>query len=133
MKMHPQIKVYGSLTYRDTKTAKEDQEAMTLVNQVKKRYPYLLFMHIKNEGKKTKAQADFDKAMGMLAGASDFVFLGTPPLLLEMKRKDNTLSTWQPNQQMFLLKAQEQGCKVCVALGWEAAMEAVEDWMRIKK
>ena len=26
MKMHPQIKVYGSLTYRDTKTAKEDQE-----------------------------------------------------------------------------------------------------------
>ena len=133
MKMHPQIKVYGSLTYRDPKTAKEDSEAMTLVNQVKKRFPHLLFMHIKNEGKKTKAQADFDKAMGMLAGASDFVFLGSPPLLLEMKRKDNTLSTWQPNQQMFLLKAQEQGCMVCVALGWEAAIEAVEDWMRVKK
>lgn len=133
MKMHPLIKVHGDMNHRDKNCSREDAEAMTLVNQVKKRFPHLLFMHIKNEGKKTKAQADFDKAMGMLAGASDFVFLGTPPLLLEMKRKDNTLSTWQPNQQMFLLKAQEQGCKVCVALGWEAAMEAVEDWMRIKK
>ena len=133
MKMHPLIKVHGDMAYRDPKAPKEDSESITLVNQVKKRYPHLLFMHIKNEGKKTKAQADFDKAMGMLAGASDFVFLGTPPLLLEMKRKDNTLSTWQPNQQMFLLKAQEQGCMVRVALGWEAAMEAVEDWMGIKK
>ena len=131
MKFNENIKVYGCQQYRG-ESAKENDEAMTLVNQVKKRYPNLLFMHIKNEGKKTRSQADFDKAMGLLAGASDFVFLGSPPLLLEMKRKDHTLSAWQPNQQAFLLKAQDQGCMVCVALGWEAAMEAVEDWLKIK-
>lgn len=133
MKIDPRIKVYGDLSHRDTKCPKEDGEAQTLVNQVRKRYPHILFMHVKNEGKKTKAQADFDRSMGMLSGASDFLFLGSPAMCLELKRKDNTLSKWQPKQQEFLIKAQEQGCFACVCFGWEAGMEAVEEWLRVKK
>ena len=132
MKIDPRIKVYGSLDYRNPKTAKEDQEAQTIVNQVRKRYPHILFMHIKNEGKKTKAQADFDRSMGMMAGASDFIFLGNPTMCLELKRKDHTLSKWQPNQENFLIEAQQQGCFSVVCFGWEAGMEAIEDWLKIK-
>lgn len=132
MKIDPRIRYYGDLTYRNPKSPKEDQEAQTLVNQVRKRYPDLLIMHIKNEGKKTKAQADFDKSMGMLKGASDFIVLGSPSLVLELKRQDHTLSAWQPNQQEFLLNAEKQGCFACVCFGWEAGMEAIEDWLKIK-
>lgn len=132
MKIDPRIKYYGNLEYRNPKAPKEDAESQTLVNQVRKKYPNVLFMHIKNEGKKTKAQADFDKSMGMLSGASDFIFIGSPPLLLEMKRQDPTLSTWQPKQQEFLIETQKQGCMSCVCFGWEAGMQAVEDWLKIK-
>lgn len=126
------IRCYGDLNYRNPKAPREDQEAQTLVNQVRKKYPYVLFMHIKNEGKKTKAQADFDRSMGMMAGASDFIFLGVPPMALELKRQDHTLSKWQPKQQEFLIAAQEQGAMSCVCFGWEAGMQAVEDWLKIK-
>ena len=132
MKINPLIKVYGDINYRGD-CPKEDSSVQTVVNQVRKRYPNILFTHIKNEGKKTKAQSDFDKSMGLLAGVSDLVFFGNPTLFIEMKRHDITKSKWQPNQEQFLLSAQEQGCMVCVALGWEAAMQAVEDWLLIKK
>lgn len=133
MKIDPRIRTYGDLTYRNPKAPTENAEAQTLVNQVRKLYPELLIMHIKNEGKKTKAQADFDKSMGMLKGASDFIVLGSPSLVLELKRQDHTLSAWQPNQQEFLLAAEKQGCFACVCFGWEAGMQAIEDWLRIKK
>lgn len=133
MKIDPRIRCYGSLEYRNPKSPTENSEAQTLVNQVRKLYPDLLIMHIKNEGKKTKAQADFDKSMGMIKGASDFIALGSPTLCLELKRQDHTLSAWQPNQQEFLLKAEQQGCFACVCFGWEAGIQAIEDWLRIKK
>lgn len=127
------IRCYGDLNHRNHKAPKEDQEAQTLVNQVRKKYPHVLFMHIKNEGKKTKAQADFDRSMGMMAGASDFIFLGVPPMALELKRQDHTLSKWQPKQQEFLIAAQEQGMFTAVCFGWQAGMEAIEDWLKVKK
>lgn len=126
------LRVYGNTEYRDGKRNENDQ-SMTFVNQVRKRYPELLIMHIKNEGKKTKAAADFDRAMGMLTGASDFIVIGNPTLCIEMKNADHTVSTIGKKQVDFLINAEKQGCFTCVALGWEAAMEAVEDWMRIKK
>ena len=127
------IKVYGDLNYRNPKAPKEDQEAQTLVNQIRKKYPHVLFMHIKNEGKKTKAQADFDRSMGMMQGASDFIFLGYPMMCLELKRQDHTLSKWQPNQQEFLINSQAQGCISVVCFGWSAGFQAVEDWILMKK
>ena len=132
MIINSKIRVYGDINYRGD-CAKEDSEVQTIVNQVRKRYPHILFTHIKNEGKRTKAQMDFDKSMGLLNGVSDLVFFGNPTLLIEVKRRDHTKSNWQPNQEQFLMTASSQGCFTCVALGWEAAIEAVEDWMRIKK
>lgn len=133
MKISSKIKVYGDLTHRDTKCPKEDSEVQTIVNQVRKRYPHVLFTHIKNEGKRTKAQMDFDKSMGLLGGVSDLVFFGSPMMVMEVKRKDHTLSKWQPYQQEFLIETQKQGVVSCVVFGWTAGMEAVEDWLRIKK
>ena len=126
------LRVYGNMSYRDG-LKNETAQSQTFVNQMRKRHPELLIMHIKNEGKKTKSQADFDRSMGMLTGASDFIVIGNPTLCIEMKNADHTVSTISKEQQQFLLNAEKQGCFTCVALGWEAAMEAVEDWMRIKK
>lgn len=133
MKIDKNIRFYGDLDFRDKNSAKEDLVVQTIVNQVRKRYPYVLFTHIKNEGKRTKAQMDFDKSMGLLGGVSDLVFFGNPMMVMEVKRKDHTLSKWQPYQQEFLIETQKQGVFSCVVLGWEAGMEAVEDWLRIKK
>lgn len=132
MKIDPRIRTYGDLSYRGT-CPTEDAEAQTFVNQLRKRYPELIFTHIKNEGKRTKMQADFDKSMGMQDGMPDFIIMGCPPLPLEMKRKDSTKSRFQPNQEKILLSLIEQGCPSCVCFGWEAAMQAVEDWISIKK
>lgn len=133
MKISSEIKVYGDLDFRDKNCAKEDLVVQTIVNQVRKRYPHVLFTHIKNEGKRTKAQMDFDKSMGLLGGVSDLVFFGNPMMCMEVKRKDHTLSKWQPYQQEFLIETQKQGVFSCVVLGWEAGIEAVEDWLKIKK
>lgn len=130
MKIDSRIKIYGKIDYRDGKR-NETAQAQTFVNQVRKKYPHLLIMHIKNEGRKTKAQADFDKSMGMLTGASDFIILGSPTFCLEMKNADHTMSTISKQQVDFLIKASSQGCFACVALGWEGAMQAVEDWLKI--
>ncbi len=130
MIINSNIRVYGDINYRGD-CAREDSEVQTIVNQVRKRYPHILFTHIKNEGKRTKAQMDFDKSMGLLNGVSDLVFFGNPTLLIEVKRRDHTKSKWQPNQEQFLMAASSQGCLACVALGWEGAMQAVEDWIKI--
>lgn len=131
MKIDPRIRVYGDLNHRNPKTPKENEEQKTLVNQVRKKYPHLLFTSVKNEGKRLPAQVQFEQAMGMNSGVSDLVFFGNPTLCLEMKCEDHTKSTWQPSQQEFLIKSQEQGCFSCVCFGWEAGLQAVEDWMKI--
>ena len=133
MQVDPNILVFGDLNYTNPNCPKEDAEMQTLVNQIKKKYPDLLFTHIKNEGKRTKQQIDFDRSMGFLNGVSDLVFFGNPCLLLELKRQDHKMSRWQPNQQQFLLNAQKQGCMSCVCFGWVAGMEALENWLKVKK
>src|SRR5699024_7842307 len=130
MIINSNIRVYGDINYRGD-CAREDSEVQTIVNQVRKRYPHILFTHIKNEDKRTKAQMDFDKSMGLLNGVSDLVFFGNPTLLLKVKSSDTTSCKWQHNHEQFLTAASSQGCFSCVALGWEGAMQAVEDWIKI--
>lgn len=133
MKIDHRIKSYGDMNYRDKNCPQEHEEQKTIVNQVRKRYPHLLFTSVKNEGKRTKAQIDEDKAMGLTAGVSDLIFFGSPTLCLEVKRKDHTVSQWKPSQEPFLIAAKEQGAMACVCFGWEAGMQAIEDWLKIKK
>lgn len=132
MLIDKRIRVYGDLSYRGA-CPTEDAESQTFVNQLRKRYPFIIFTHIKNEGKRTKAQADFDRSMGMQEGMPDFILMGNPPLPLEMKRQDSTKSRFQPNQEKILLALIEQGCPSCVCFGWQAGMEAIKDWLSIKK
>ena len=56
------LRVYGNMSYRDG-LKNETAQSQTFVNQMRRRYPELLIMHIKNEGKKTKSQADFDRSI----------------------------------------------------------------------
>lgn len=133
MKIDPRIRYYGDLSYRANKKEDEAEEQKTIVNQVRRRYPDLVFTSVKNEGKRTFNQISRDKAMGLTAGVSDLVFFGSPTLCLEVKQKDHTQARWQPGQQEFLLAAEKQGCFACVCFGWEAGMQAIEDWLRIKK
>lgn len=133
MLIDKRIRFYGDLSYRNKNCPQEFDEQKTIVNQVRKHYPDLVFTSIKNEGKRTKIQMDEDKSMGFRAGVSDLIFFGSPTLCLEVKRADHTLCKWQPEQEPFLIAAQEQGAMTCVCFGWQAGMEAIKDWLSIKK
>lgn len=115
------LPVYGDVSYRGD-CPKEDVELSTFFNQLRKTYPDIAkrAWHTENEGVKNH---DKSRMKGQLVGVSDIVIM--PGFCCEMKRLDHTKSTWQKGQVDFLKACQEAGTYVCVALGWEAAMEAV--------
>lgn len=121
------IPVYGDIAWRG-KCPTEDAEHVTFVNAVKKTRWANLLIHPKNEGKRTASQAQWDKARGMQRGASDFIIAIGFPFICEMKRKDHTKSTLQSGQLEFLELAQDNGAWCCIALGWEAAWQALQEW-----
>ena len=131
MKFPYWLNVYGDTSYRGD-CPQEDQEHVTFVNGMRKAYPALaaVMVHVQNEGKRSNTQAAWDKARGLNKGAADFIFAGSPALVIEMKRRDHTKSRWQDGQVEFLEAAHKQGAMVCVALGWEAAFEAVKEWQK---
>lgn len=126
------LKVYGDKTYRDKKCPVEDAELVTFINQLKKLYPDSfgrLVLHIPNEGKrKAHETANLKKKGALNTGASDIILPGSPSFVMEMKRRDHTLSDWEEGQIDYLSASLSTGCTVCVALGWEAAMMAFNDW-----
>lgn len=126
------IKVYGDKEFRNKNTPKEDAELITFINQIKKRFPDTYgrtILHIKNEGKRTVEQVSRDKAKGSLnAGASDIIIPGNPTFVCELKCKDHTKSKIEDEQPSYMLACQNSGAFVCIALGWAAAWEALEEW-----
>lgn len=132
MKFQDDIQVYGDQKYRDKNCPKEVTEQITFVNKIRREYPETygaVITHIRNEGKRSVQQAMREKAEGMTKGASDIFIPGSPSFLCELKRKDHTKSRWKDGQQEYLLTAQKLGAFACVALGWEAAMEAFIEWL----
>lgn len=131
MKIPEGIKFYGNPDYRDKKCPREAAEQVTFFNQLRKLYPDtygMVAVHNRNEGKKTVNQVAKEKMEGMVTGAPDVMIPGSPAFLCELKRKDRTLSDLQPGQLPYLMAAQELGAFCCIAFGWEAAMEAFEEW-----
>lgn len=132
--LNPLIKVYGNTNFRGG-CAKEDAELITFFNELKRLYPDLgrIAIHPDNEGlvigtghlhhAKQKAKGAIKK------GAADIVIVGNPTFVCEMKRQDHTKSRWQDGQLEFLEASKKQGAFVCVALGYEAALNAVNDWV----
>lgn len=131
MKFPEGISVFGDKKYRGD-CPLEDADLITFFNQLRKKYPLLadVALHIKNEGKRNVRQVQRDRAKGALnSGASDIVIVGAPAFVCELKRKDHTKSTITAEQVTFLNNAENSGAFVCVALGWEAAMIAVDTYL----
>ena len=131
MKFPEGIAVFGDKDYRGD-CPLEDADLITFFNQLRKKYPHMadVALHIKNEGKRNVSQVQRDRAKGALnSGASDIVIAGAPSFVCELKRKDHTKSTITAEQVTFLNNAKERGAFVCIALGWEAAMIAVDTYL----
>ena len=135
MKPHPQIKTYGNLDFRGY-CPTEQVEQVTFFNRLRAQHPKsygLIAIHPRNEGKRTHGQVRWQKAEGMVKGASDVIIPGNPAFVCELKRKDRTKSTWQKGQLEYLLAAQEAGAFACLAFGANAALEAFEAWLNLPK
>lgn len=132
MKLNTKIKTYGDPKFRGN-CPLESAEQITFFNVLRRKYPDLgvIATHIRNEGNRHHAQTAKQKAEGMVKGAADVTIPASPAFVCEMKRKDHTKSRWQKGQQEYLLTSQEYGAFVCVALGYEAALEALEEWITI--
>lgn len=128
------IKIYGDVNYRDKKCPLEGAEQGTFFNMLREEFEHsyaLTAHHVKNEGRRTMAQIQKEKAQGMTGGAADINIPGGPSFVCELKRKDHTESKMQPKQGAYLIQAHKSGAFVCIALGWEAAWEAFNDWRAI--
>lgn len=131
------LPVYGDTLYRG-KCAIEQKEQDTFFNQLRIHYPDLasVALHPKNEGARSGAAFNRlarDKRSGFVTGASDIIIPGCVAFVCEQKRRDHTKSSWQPGQLEYLEAAQKLGAFVCVALGYEAAIEAVNDWLEVNR
>lgn len=127
MKFDKDIKLYGNVDFRGD-CPSEAAEQITFFNAIRKTPYGAIALHIRNEGKRNKWQASRHQAEGMLSGASDIIIPASPAFVCEMKRRDHTKSRWQKGQLEFLKAAKKHGAFVCVALGFDAAWEAFNDW-----
>ena len=130
--------VFGNLSFRG-KCPKETIEMITFFNRLRREYPTTwgaLAIHPRNEGLKRAGQfssVQKHAAEGMTKGAADIIVPGRVTLLVELKRRDHTQSRFQPGQLEYLQAAHDAGAFVCVALGADAAMQAVETWQALQK
>jgi len=128
MKFPNSIKVYGDKKYRG-KCAPESAEQITFFNQLPSELRAIA-IHPRNEGKRTPGQVMRHKAEGMTTGAADIIIIGSPAFVCELKRMDHTKSVISVEQIAFLNNCQSAGAFVCIALGWQGAIDAVTDWQK---
>ena len=134
MKFPEWMKVYGDQLFRgDCPT--ETSEQVAFFAKLKRKHPHLhaIAIHPKNEGKRIKGQFQQlakDKAMGLNVGSADIIIPASPAFVCELKRKDHTKSKFQAGQVEYLKNCQAMGAFVCVALGHEAAMHAVDEYAK---
>lgn len=104
----------------------EHAEQVTFLSQFEKKYPGVRIFAIPNGGFRNKSVAVKLKAEGVKSGVPD-LFIPAWCLWIEMKRvKGGRLSSEQSDWKKYL---ESCGHTVMVCKGWEAAMEAVEDWL----
>lgn len=114
-------------------TEEEEQKAVISWCRVNEaRWPELgLIYHVPNEGKRSKATAAAEKAMGMRAGVSDLCLpvrtVWYPGLYLEMKALDGKLTK---EQREFLTAVGKQGYCCCACWGADAAMGLIERYLK---
>lgn len=129
------VVTFGNVEFRG-KCPTEDQEQITFFNRLRREYPDTwgaLALHPRNEGLKTGGHVravSKHRAEGMTAGAADIIIPGRIAFVCEMKRQDYTKCQWQDGQRKYLEAASKAGAFACVALGYVAAWEAFEAWLR---
>lgn len=130
------IYIYGDRSFRGI-CALEKHEIRTFFALLRHKYPQLglIAIHIRNEGKLKggKFQAQVHKREGLVSGASDIIIPGNPSFVCELKRRDYTKSSITDEQVEYLKACKDQGAFVCIALGADSAIKAVEKWIELKK
>ncbi len=123
------IPIYGDLDYRG-KCPLETAEQVSFLSLLRREFPELaeIAVHIRNEGKRSKRQGVQHKNEGLNTGASDIVIPCNPPILIELKRRDHTLSSTKKSQIDYLVNSQSLGAFACYALGAVGAMKAIRSW-----
>ena len=109
----------------------KDQEAF--IRHVRTLYPKSygrVITHIKNEGKRTFGQIYYDKKQGLVKGCCDIIIAGKVTFCCELKRKDRTKSKVSVDQKEYLNAAHELGSFACIAYGYDAAVEALNEWIK---
>jgi len=133
MKLPPNIPLYGNPTFRG-KCPREAIEQASAVNRIRQLHPDTfgsLVFHPRNEQQLTGGQHSAmirHKAEGLTAGVPDLFIPGAPSCIIEIKRCNPQLSKISDEQVAYLIKAQEMGAFVAVALGAIAAIEAFDIW-----
>ncbi len=132
MKIPQWIRVFGDTDYRGD-CALESAEQVTFFAELERLYPDLspIALHPRNEGKRTPGQYQKQRMEGMAPGAADIIIPASLTFVCELKRADHTKSKWETNQLGYLKTCFDNGAFVCVALGYEAALIAVDEWLRI--
>lgn len=127
MKFPTWLHVAGDTSFRG-KCKPEVVEQIEFFARLRRELPALaaIAVHPRNEGKRSGRQGHREKLEGMTPGASDIVIPCSPPIIIELKRRDHTQSRWQAGQLDYLAAAKAAGAVVCVALGAEAAMDFVQ-------
>ena len=134
MNLNVPFPIYGDTSFRGD-CPKESVEQVTFFNKLRREYPDTwgaLALHPRNEQQLRGGQHRAlirHKAEGMTPGASDVIIPARAAFVCEIKRQDHTKSKWQPGQVAYLTAAQDAGAFACVALGWEGAWAAFEDWL----
>jgi len=130
MKMPEGIIVFGDQNFRG-QCPPESAEQITFFARLRREYPQTwgaLAIHPRNEGKRHHAQTIMQKSEGMTSGSADIVIPAKIAFVCELKRRDHTKSVWQKEQIEYLLAAKQAGAFACVALGYEAAWDALKVW-----
>lgn len=128
------IPVFGDINFRG-ECATETAELIGFFRLLERELPSLasIATHIRNEGKRSKFQGYKQQQEGMNTGASDIIIPCSPPIVIELKRRDHTLSTISAKQVSYLSSAHILGAYSVVALGAVGAMEAVKAWHTANK
>lgn len=112
----------------------EEEEQKTVISWCRLnegRWPELgLIYHVPNEGKRTRATAAAEKAMGLRAGVSDLclpvarsIYHG---MYLELKALDGKLTK---EQETFLTAVSMEGYFCCACFGADVAVRVIEWYM----
>ena len=124
------IDVIGDTSYRGD-CPSETAEMIGFFSWLRSHHPKLaaVAVHVRNEGQRSKRHGYQHKQEGMNTGASDVIIPGCPPVVMEMKRRDHTLSSISKEQVDYLVAAASGGAFTGVALGAAGAMEMVRAWV----